>query len=386
MAVFTIFISETAIFLYIQGINKYDMLEANMKGKLILENKTVFEGECFGKISETVGEVVFNTGMTGYQEILTDPSYYGQIVTMTYPLIGNYGTNLDDSQSSSPKVKGFIVREACKVPNNFRCEIDLDVYLKMNNIMGIEGIDTRELTKILRNAGTMKGIITTNNLSDDEIINMFNNFSNTNAVDMVTPKEVKTIGEGRLHIGVIDCGIKTNILNSFINKGCKLTIFPAHTSKEEILKYNFDGIFLSNGPGDPTDLPDVIDTVKSLIGKVPVAGICLGVQIIALALGAETEKMKFGHRGCNHPVKNLKTGKVTITSQNHGYMVKQDSLTDDLEITHININDGTVEGLRHKTLPVMGVQYHPEACPGPHDSNIIFDDFINLYKGEQLWA
>jgi len=349
-----------------------------MKGKLILENKAVFEGECFGKISETVGEVVFNTGMTGYQEILTDPSYYGQIVTMTYPLIGNYGTNLDDSQSSSPKVKGFIVREACKVPNNFRCEIDLDVYLKKNNIMGIEGIDTRQLTKILRNAGTMKGIITTNNLSDEEIEKKFNDFSNIDAVDMVTPKEVKTIGEGNLHIGVIDCGIKTNILNSFINKGCKLTIFPAHTKGEEILKYNFDGIFLSNGPGDPTDLPDVIETVKSLIGKV-------GVQIIALALGAETEKMKFGHRGCNHPVKNLKTGKVTITSQNHGYMVKRDSLTDDLEITHVNINDGTVEGLRHKTLPVMGVQYHPEACPGPHDSNIIFDDFISLYKGEQIW-
>lgn len=356
-----------------------------MKGKLILENKTVFEGECFGKISETVGEVVFNTGMTGYQEILTDPSYYGQIVTMTYPLIGNYGTNLDDSQSSSPKVKGFIVREACKIPNNFRCEIDLDVYLKKNNIMGIEGIDTRQLTKILRNAGTMKGIITTNNLSDEEIEKKFNDFSNIDAVDKVTPKEVKTIGEGNLHIGVIDCGIKTNILNSFINKGCKLTIFPAHTKGEEILKHNFDGIFLSNGPGDPTDLPDVIETVKSLIGKVPVAGICLGVQIIALALGAETEKMKFGHRGCNHPVKNLKTGKVTITSQNHGYMVKRDSLTDDLEITHVNINDGTVEGLKHKTLPVMGVQYHPEACPGPHDSNIIFDDFISLYKGEQIW-
>ncbi|MEL7604982.1 glutamine-hydrolyzing carbamoyl-phosphate synthase small subunit [Sedimentibacter saalensis] len=357
-----------------------------MKGKLILENKTVFEGVCFGKISETVGEVVFNTGMTGYQEILTDPSYYGQIVTMTYPLIGNYGTNLEDSQSSSPKVKGFIVREACRVPNNFRCEIDLDVYLKQNNIMGIEGIDTRELTKILRNAGTMKGIITTKELSEAEIQERFDSFSNTDAVDKVTPKEIKTIGDGDLHIGVLDCGIKSNILNSFVNKGCKLTIFPAHTSKEEIMKYNFDGIFLSNGPGDPTDLPDVIDTVKSLIGVIPVTGICLGVQIIALAMGAETEKMKFGHRGCNHPVKNLMTGKVTITSQNHGYMVKRDSLPEELEITHVNINDNTVEGVRHKTLPVMGVQYHPEACPGPHDSNIIFDDFIKIYKGEQIWV
>lgn len=351
-----------------------------MKGKLILENGMAFEGTCFGKISDTVGEVVFNTGMTGYQEILTDPSYYGQIVTMTYPLIGNYGTNLDDFQSDSPKVRGFIVRELCKVPNNFRCEIDLDVYLKKNNIMGIEGIDTRQLTKVIRNSGTMKGIITVNELNSNETANYFNGFNNNNAVDMVTAKEIKTAGEGALRIGVLDFGIKTNILKSFAERGCSLTVFPAHTGADELMKYNFDGIFLSNGPGDPEDLTDVIETVKKLAGRIPVAGICLGVQIIALALGARTEKMRYGHRGCNHPVKNLVTGKVSITSQNHGYVVNKDSLGDDIEITHVNINDGTVEGLHHRTLPLMGVQYHPEACPGPQDSNIIFDDFVNMYK------
>lgn len=351
-----------------------------MKGRLILENGIIFEGRCFGKISDTVGEVVFNTGMTGYQEILTDPSYYGQIVTMTYPLIGNYGTNLDDLQSNSPKVRGFIVRELCRVPNNFRCEIDLDVYLQKNGIMGIEDIDTRQLTKIIRNSGTMKGIMTAGELSGSETENYFNSFSNNNAVDMVTSKEIKTLGDGELRIGVLDFGYKANILNSFVKRGCSVTVFPAHTGADELMKYGFDGIFLSNGPGDPEDLSDAIETVRKLAGRVPVAGICLGVQIIALAMGAKTEKMKYGHRGCNHPVKNLKTGKVSITSQNHGYVVNKESLPVDLEITHLNINDGTVEGLRHRTLPLKGVQYHPEACPGPHDSDIIFDDFVNMYK------
>ncbi len=352
-----------------------------MKGKILLENGMSFEGECFGKISDTIGEVVFNTGMTGYQEILTDPSYFGQIVTMTYPLIGNYGINLDDSQSSSPKVKGFIVREKCKEPNSFRCEIDLDSYLEQNNIMGIEGIDTRQLTKIIRDSGTMKGIITTNEISNENLSMYFDSFNNINAVEQVTAKEIMAIGNGDIHIGILDFGIKDNIIKSFLNKGCKLTVFPAKTKVSEVLKYDVDGIFLSNGPGDPSDLPEAIENVKILIKEKPVTGICLGLQIIALALGAKTTKMKFGHRGCNHPVKNLMTGKVTITSQNHGYMIKGDTLTDDMEITHININDDTIEGVKHKYLPVMGVQYHPEACPGPHDSNSIFDDFISLYKG-----
>nr|WP_312575924.1 glutamine-hydrolyzing carbamoyl-phosphate synthase small subunit [Sedimentibacter sp.] len=352
-----------------------------MKGKILLENGMTFEGECFGKISDTVGEVVFNTGMTGYQEILTDPSYYGQIVTMTYPLVGNYGINLDDSQSDSPKVKGFIVREKSNEPNNFRCEMDLDSYFKQNNIMGIEGIDTRQLTKIIRNSGTMKGILTTNEISKEAMAMYFDSFDNTHAVDAVTTKKISTIGNGDMHIGVMDFGIKDNIIKSFLSKGCKITIFPAKTKASELLKYNVDGIFLSNGPGDPSDLHDVIENIKILIYEKPVSGICLGLQLIALALGAETTKMKFGHRGCNHAVKNLITGKVTITSQNHGYMIKEDTLTSDMEITHVNINDGTIEGVRHKKLPVVGVQYHPEAYPGPHDSKAIFDDFINLYKG-----
>jgi len=352
-----------------------------MKGRLILENGIAFEGNCFGKISDTVGEVVFNTGMTGYQEILTDPSYYGQIVSMTYPLIGNYGINIDDSQSDSPKVRGFIIRERCQEPNNFRCEFDLDMYLKKNNIMAIEGIDTRYLTKLIRTAGTMKGLITTGNIEKEDINKCFEGFSNKNAVKEVTAKQIKTLGDGSCHVGILDFGIKNNIVNSFLNKGCKVTVFPAFTHTDELLKYNLDGIFLSNGPGDPTDLPEVIENIRILIHKMPVTGICLGTQLIALALGCETTKMKFGHRGCNHPVKNLKTGKVTITSQNHGYMIKEESLTKDIEVTHTNINDKTIEGIRHKHLPVMGVQYHPEAYPGPHDSNIIFDDFVNLYKG-----
>lgn len=353
-----------------------------MKGKLILENGKIFEGKCFGNIEDTVGEVVFNTGMTGYQEILTDPSYYGQIVTMTYPLIGNYGINLEDCQSSSPKVKGFVVREKCNTPSNWRCEMNLDSYLKQNGIIGIEGIDTRELTKIIRTKGTMRGIITTKEISSSNINIMVNNFSNVNAVKQVTSKNLKTYEGNGLHIGVLDFGTKENILQSFIKRGCKLTVFPAFTSHEEILKQDIDGIFLSNGPGDPKDLREVIKTVEKLINLKPVTGICLGHQLISLALGADTEKMKFGHRGCNHPVKNLKSGKVTITSQNHGYVVKDDTLGNDIEVTHININDGTIEGIRHKDIPVMSVQYHPEACPGPHESDYIFDEFIELYKQE----
>lgn len=352
-----------------------------MKGKLVLENGIVYEGECFGKISDTVGEVVFNTSMTGYQEILTDPSYYGQIVVMTYPLIGNYGINLDDFQWVKPSIKGFVIRERCIYPSNFRCEMDLGVYLEKNDIIAIEGIDTRHITKVIREVGTLRGIITTNNLSKNEIVKYFNSFSNKDAVKNVIEENIKTIGSGNMHIGILDCGSKKNIIKEFLERGCKLTIFPATTDINKILEYKLDGIFISNGPGDPMDASYVIENTKKLIEKLPVAGICLGAQILALVMGAETEKMKFGHRGGNHPVKNLKTGKVSITAQNHGYMIKKDSLPNILEITHININDNTIEGIKHKTLPIMAVQYHPEACPGPNDSNNIFDEFIELYKG-----
>lgn len=356
-----------------------------MKGRIILENGMCFEGKCFGKIKDTVGEVVFNTGMTGYQEVLTDPSYFGQIVAMTYPLVGNYGVNLEDSQSSGPKVKGFIVREMSTEPSSFRCEMNLDSYMEQNNIIGIEGVDTRQIARTIRDNGTMKGIITTADMSEEEIAMYFHNFSNKAAVENVTSKKIETAGSGRLHVGVLDFGIKSGIIDSFLHRDCRVTIFPAFTNAHEILKHNVDGVFLSNGPGDPADLPTVLENLKILLDSKPVAGICLGMQIMAMALGAETVKMKFGHRGCNHPVKNVVTGKVAITSQNHGYMVKEDTLTDSMEITHININDGTIEGVRHKSLPIFGVQYHPEASPGPRDSNNIFDEFINLFKGEELW-
>ncbi|MCB2294169.1 carbamoyl phosphate synthase small subunit [Clostridium algoriphilum] len=347
-----------------------------MKGKLILENGIIFEGNLFGYLEESVGEVVFNTGMTGYEEILTDPSYYGQIVTMTYPLIGNYGINLEDVESKSPKVKGFIVREKCNNPNNFRCEMELEGYFKQNKIIGLEGIDTRALTKILRKNGTMKGIIATCELSDSEIEKKINSFNNKDAVMNVTTKDNYTIDGTGQHVAIIDFGIKENILRSFKQRNCKLTIFPADAKSEEILKVNPDLVFLSNGPGDPKDLQGVIKTIKELIGKKPIVGICLGHQLLALALGGQTEKLKFGHRGCNHPVKDIEGNKVYITSQNHGYYVS--SLPENMEITHVSVNDGTIEGMRHKTLPIFSVQFHPEACPGPKDIDAIFDKFLSL--------
>ena len=347
-----------------------------MNAKLILENGMVFQGRAFGYLEETVGEVVFNTGMTGYQEVLTDPSYFGQIVTMTHPLIGNYGLNLQDIQSKTPKVKGFIVREACDYPSNFRCEITLTDYLKNNKIMAIEKIDTRALTKVLRNNGTMKGIITLEDLSDKNIKRKFESFSNVDAVEKVTTEVVYTIEGTGKHVAVMDFGIKANILKSFKERGCKVTVFPASSSYEEVLAVNPDLIFLSNGPGDPADLGDIIKNIKNLVGKKPIVGICLGHQLLALALGGKTAKLKFGHRGCNHPVKDLEENRVYITSQNHGYYVKE--LPENTVATHISMNDGTVEGMRHNTLPIYSVQFHPEACPGPRDVNYIFDKFLEV--------
>ena len=345
-----------------------------MNAKLILENGMVFEGNAFGYLSDSVGEVVFTTGMTGYQEVLTDPSYYGQIVTMTYPLIGNYGVNLEDVESNSPKVRGFIVREKCSFPSNFRCEMDLDNYLKQNKIVGLEGIDTRALTKVLRNNGTMKGIIVVDEIGRKDVNDRITAYSNKEAVKNVTTDKVYTIeGKGK-HVAVIDFGIKTNILRCFKKRGCKLTVFPANSKAEDILAINPDLVFLSNGPGDPQDVPESIENIKKLIGKKPIVGICLGHQLLTLALGGTTTKLKFGHRGCNHPVKDLETNKVTITSQNHGYVVE--TLPEEVVATHININDGTIEGMKHKTLPIFSVQFHPEASAGPHDSEYIFDKFM----------
>ena len=350
-----------------------------MKGKLILENGMEFEGKCFGYLEESFGEVVFNTGMTGYQEILTDPSYYGQIVVMTYPLIGNYGINYDDIQSESAKVKGFIVRELCDEPSNWRNEMTLNAYLKEEKIIGIQGIDTRYLTKLIRNSGTMKGIIVTEENKETESIK--ENFKKNpveDAVKKVTRKDtLKISGQGK-NVTVIDLGVKTNIVNSFKERNCSVTVMPALSTIDEIMNTKPDCLFLSNGPGDPKDLTEVIETVKGIIGKIPVTGICLGHQIIALACGADTEKMKYGHRGSNHPVKNMFTEKVTITSQNHGYVVKNDTIPDGFEVTHINMNDFTVEGIRNMDKKLMSVQFHPEACPGPHESSYIFDDFLSI--------
>ena len=345
-----------------------------MRAKLILENGMTFNGKAFGYLKDSVGEVVFTTSMTGYQEVLTDPSYYGQIVTMTYPLIGNYGINLEDMESNSPKVKGFIVREKCNLPNNFRCELELEDFLEQNKIVGLEGIDTRALTKILRNKGTMKGIIVVDEADEDEVQKRIAEYSNFDAVKNVTTKSTYTIeGEGK-HVAVLDFGIKTNILRNFQKRGCKLTVFGADVTAEEVLAVNPDLVFLSNGPGDPQDVPHAIECIKQLVGKKPITGICLGHQLLCLALGGKTGKLKFGHRGSNHPVKDLETGKVTITSQNHGYVVEE--LPEGVIETHVNINDGTVEGMRHETLPLFSVQFHPEASAGPQDSNYIFDKFL----------
>lgn len=349
-----------------------------MKAKLILENKMIFEGSAFGYLKEGVGEVVFNTGMTGYEEVLTDPSYYGQIVIMTYPLIGNYGINFEDMESNSPKVKGLIVREKCSYPNNFRCEMEISDYLNQHKVIGIEGIDTRALTKIIRNYGTMKGIITLDNISVDEALGKLEKFSNKDAVKHVSSKE-KYIYEGSLkHIAIMDFGIKQSIINSFVKRGCKVTVFPADSSKDEVLSVNPDLIFLSNGPGNPEDLAGPIENIKKLIGEKPIVGICLGHQLLALSLGGKTSKLKFGHRGCNHPVKDLDKNRVYITSQNHGYFVE--TLPEGMVITHVNVNDGTIEGMRHQSLPIFSVQFHPEACPGPEDSDYIFDEFMKYAK------
>ncbi|MGL5244626.1 MAG: carbamoyl phosphate synthase small subunit [Sarcina sp.] len=347
-----------------------------MKAKLILENGVIFEGKAFGYLRECVGEVVFNTGMTGYQEVLTDPSYYGQIVTMTYPLIGNYGINLEDLESATPKVRGFIVREKCQYPNNFRCELELETYLKQNKILGLDGIDTRALTKILRNSGTMRGIIVLENISYEEAKKKIEAFSNKTAVSTVSTKESYTIDGTEKHVAIIDFGIKQNIIRNFVKRGCKVTVFPYDVKGEEVLSVNPDLVFLSNGPGDPEDMEDAIQEIKKIVGQKPIVGICLGHQLLALTLGGATKKLKFGHRGCNHPVKDLVNNKVHITSQNHGYYVA--TVPEDVEITHVSVNDGTVEGMKHKILPIFSVQFHPEACPGPKDSEYIFDEFMKF--------
>jgi len=353
-----------------------------MKAILALEDGTVFKGRSFGAEGEVIGEIVFNTGMTGYQEVITDPSYYGQIVTMTYPLIGNYGINLDDMESERPQIRGMIVREVCRTPSNFRSDERLDDYLKRYKIMGIEGIDTRALTRIIREKGTMKGIITTDeNFDFNKKIEEIKSYRIKNPVSRVTTREIKYFKGSGYRIALIDFGIKQNIIRSLLERNCEIYQFPASSTAEDILSINPDGIVLSNGPGDPKDCSREIEVIKSLLGKKPVFGICLGHQLIALAMGADTEKLKYGHRGCNHPVKDLEKDLTYITTQNHGYTVVESSIdTRRAVITHRNMNDGTIEGIRYKDMPVFSVQFHPEASPGPMETAYLFNKFMDVIR------
>ncbi|WP_040204899.1 carbamoyl phosphate synthase small subunit [Neobacillus jeddahensis] len=357
-----------------------------MKKQLILEDGTIMIGKGFGGDTETIGEIVFNTGMTGYQEILSDPSYCGQIVTLTYPLIGNYGINRDDFESIHPAVKGFIVKEATEFPSNWRSEMTIDEYFQMKKIPGIMGIDTRKLTRIIRQYGTLKGAICGIDKNPDEVLRKLHKAQlPTNQVKQVSTKNAyPSPGRGK-RVVLVDFGMKHGILRELNQRDCDVIVVPYHTTAAEILHLRPDGIMLSNGPGDPKDVPEAIDMLREVIGKVPLFGICLGHQLFALACGANTEKMKFGHRGSNHPVKDLATGKIAITSQNHGYTVEAASINNtSLSITHIAINDGSVEGLRHLDYPAFTVQYHPEASPGPEDANGLFDQFLALMEENKL--
>jgi carbamoyl-phosphate synthase small subunit len=366
--------------------------------KLALEDGTVFTGESFGSAGEIDGEVVFNTSMTGYQEILTDPSYCGQIVTMTYPEIGNYGVNSDDVESGKPQLSGFIVRENSRIASNFRSEGTLSDYLKENNIIGLAGIDTRALVRRIRTQGAMKGILSTEDLDDASLVEKAKASQGLVGRDLVKevlpeqgqqqwdqtldewarlPREATPGGEESYHIVAMDFGMKWNIARHLKEMGCSVTIVPGTATAEEIMALKPDGVFLSNGPGDPEPVDYAIKTISALISQVPVFGICLGHQLLALACGATTFKLKFGHRGANQPVQNIDNDVIEITAQNHGFAVAEDTLPEHLAITHRNLNDNTIAGIRHKEYPAFGVQYHPESSAGPHDSRYLFQQFYD---------
>jgi carbamoyl-phosphate synthase small subunit len=373
-----------------------------MNAKLVLENGTVLPGISFGAAGEVTGEVVFNTSLSGYQEIFTDPSYNGQIVTMTYPLIGNYGVNIDDVESAHPQVAGVIVREYRDDYSNFRANESLATWLRTHGIVAIQGIDTRMLTRILRTEGAMRGIISTVDPDEKSLLARVMASPKMDGQNLATvvstrkpyvwdevdrtpfaliPGNSPAPAGKRFRVVAVDYGIKRNILRRLAGYSCDVTVVPAESPAEEILSLHPDGVFLSNGPGDPAPVKAAIRTIKDLIGKKPIFGICLGHQLLGLALGGKTFKLKFGHRGANHPVKNLLTGKIEITSQNHGFAIDPATLDPGaVEITHINLNDGTNEGFRHRSLPVFSVQYHPEASPGPHDSDYLFHDFMMMMQ------
>jgi carbamoyl-phosphate synthase small subunit len=352
---------------------------------LVLADGSVYQGYSFGAESDACGEVVFNTSMAGYQEMLTDPSYAGQILIPTYPLIGNYGTNSQDIESARIQVRGFVVREKCDLPNHYLNNNIIHQYLAEGGIPGIWGIDTRAVTRKLRSLGVMMGIITSDKTPQQalEQLSQQPDYGSTDFVRQVTtakPYQWPNGSEPHYKVVVLDCGLKYNILRLLASHGCRSTVVPCTTSAEEILDLKPDGILLSPGPGDPELLDYIVDTVKKLSGKKPMMGICLGNQLIARAFGGKNFKLKFGHRGANHPVRELATGRIHITAQNHGYAVDPESIGKDLEVTHINLNDGTVEGLKHKELPIFAIQYHSEASPGPLDNTYLFDQFMEMIK------
>lgn len=369
---------------------------ADAPAKLALEDGTVFLGRAFGATGERFGEVVFNTSMTGYQEVLTDPSYTGQIVTMTYPMIGNTGTNADDRESPRPRVEGFVVRELHPEPSSFRSEESLPENLRRHGIVGIHGLDTRALVRRLRVRGAMSGVLSTVDLDDESLIAKTRARPHMLGLDLVktvvpgqpspwdagfvTPfrNELLPHRPPERHVVALDYGMKWNISRCLVQIGCKVTVLPGTASASDVLAYKPDGIFLSNGPGDPEPVDYAIQTIRDLLGKKPIFGICLGHQLLGLALGGKTFKLKFGHRGSNQPVLDQRTGRVEITSQNHGFAVDPASLPRDVEITHVNLNDQTLEGFRHTKLPAFSVQYHPEASAGPHDSSYLFEEFRQL--------
>ncbi len=375
-----------------------------MKAKLALENGTIFTGESFGASGEISGEVVFNTSMSGYQEIYTDPSYSGQIVTLTYPLIGNYGVTDEDMESSGPRVAGVIVKEYTETHSNFRSSSSLGDWLTQHGITAVQGIDTRMLTRMIRTQGALRGVLSTMELDDTRLLAKVAAVPSMNGLDLATKVTcgsaydwkgtdttpfalgVPGIDPGRrFRVVAYDYGIKYNILRRLTAFGCSVTVVPAGFPAADVLAMKPDGVFLSNGPGDPAPVTVAIQNIRALLGRVPIFGICLGHQLLSIALGAKTYKLKFGHRGGNHPVKDLRTGVIEITSQNHGFAVDPDSVDQSaIEITHMNLNDNTNEGIRHRSLPAFSVQYHPEASPGPHDSDYLFREFIALMAGEPV--
>ncbi|EMC03932.1 carbamoyl phosphate synthase small subunit [Streptococcus mutans] len=355
------------------------------KRLLILEDGTIFEGQAFGADLDVTGEIVFNTGMTGYQESITDQSYNGQILTFTYPLVGNYGINRDDYESIKPTCKGVVVSENARRANNWRKQMTLDEFLKSKNIPGISGIDTRALTKIIRHHGTMKATLANEGDSIDHLQDQLRaTVLPTNNIEQVSTKTAYPAPGVGKNIVLVDFGLKHSILREFSKRNCNVTVVPYNTTAQEILNLNPDGIMLSNGPGNPQDIPEALEMIRGVQGKIPIFGICMGHQLFSLANGASTYKMKFGHRGFNHAVREIATGRIDFTSQNHGYAVSRDNLPEELIITHEEINDKSIEGVRHRYYPAFSVQYHPDAAPGPHDASYLFDEFLELIDAFQL--